>query len=63
MDPSQNTIWICIFGKIYCTTPLNIVSHLSKNKFDGENQYTSQEHVLQFIENWISNDIGHEGVM
>jgi hypothetical protein len=63
MASSQIPIWRCIYGRTYCTTPLNIVNLLSENKSDGENQYISHEHVLQFVENWISNDLGHEGVM
>lgn len=63
MAPSQTPIWRCVSRRINCSTPLKIVNLLSKVKFDRERITSASEHVLQFIQNYVSNNILHEGFM
>jgi hypothetical protein len=63
MDPSQAHTWRCIYGSVSCSTPINIVTLLKKVKFDGKGETYVYKYAFEFIQNYFSHNITHEGIM
>jgi hypothetical protein len=51
MAPSQIRLWRCIFGSVRHNTLRKIINLLSKIKFDGEGETSTNEHNIKFYLN------------
>lgn len=49
MDYFEPCVWSCVYGEICSQTPIEPYL-LSKNKFNGESEIFSSEHIAQFLE-------------
>jgi hypothetical protein len=55
-------VWSCISGQTSYNTPTKVVKKLSQVKFNGESNFSTFDHIFQFIKNCKKYDI-NEGVL